>query len=224
VGAKTLIAALALELVASAGTIARADGPDTLRVVGQCRSGQPQGNYALRDADGHLRVQGAFSQGQRVGSFIFWSPDGARLAHLPFDADRLNGTLSLWHAGATADADAPRRVEAGYRAGRRHGTTRAWWPNGRLREAAEYSDGALESVRVWDEAGVAVDDAQARRDADAARAAEERDIEALLTTVRRHLPDCAPPPARQQAVAPGSPAAVRVHAAVRHRAARRAAA
>ena len=129
---------------------------------------------------------------------------------------------SLWHAGATADADAPRRVEAGYRAGRRHGTTRAWWPNGRLREAAEYSDGALESVRGWDEAGVAVDDAQARRDADAARAAEERDIDALLTTVRRHLPDCAPPPAHQQAVAPGSSSTGDLHAAVRPRAARRA--
>jgi len=209
VGAATLIAGLAIAVLVPVDA-ARADGPEVLRVVGQCRNGQAQGNYALRDADGRLRVQGAFSHGQRVGSFIFWSPEGGRVAHLPFDADRLNGTLSLWHAGATADGDPARRVEAVYRAGLRHGSTRAWWPNGRLREVAEYADGALLSVRAWDEAGAVVADAQARADADAARAAEQRDVDALLVTVRRHLPDCSPPATRQQA---GAPAALRLAAA-----------
>jgi hypothetical protein len=203
VGTTTLIAGLAIALLVPIAA-ARADGSDVLRVVGQCRDGRPQGNYALRDADGRLRVQGAFSHGQRVGSFIFWSPQGGRIAHLPFDADRLNGTLSLWHVGAAADDDAARRVEAGYRAGLRHGSTRAWWPNGRLREAAEYADGALASVQAWSEEGAVVTDVQARADADAARAAEERDIDALLATVRRHLPDCSPPSTRHQAARPAA--------------------
>jgi hypothetical protein len=209
--AATLIATL---LAAAPPAVRAAAGErDGMTAVGQCRAGQPQGHYALRDASGRLRVQGAFSQGQRVGSFIFWSADGSRLAHLPFDADRLNGTLSMWHPAAN-DAEPPRRLEASYRAGVRHGTTRAWDPDGRLREAAEYADGALVSVRAYDERGEAMADAPARREAQAARAAEDREIEALLATVRLHRLDCAPPPVRQQAGAPDIRRATPSHAAL----------
>jgi len=186
--------------IARAASVDTADG---MRVTGQCRSGQPQGNYALREAGGRLRVQGAFSHGQRTGSFIFWSADGERVAHLPFEADRLNGTVSLWHRAKAAEDELPRRLEAVFRGGRRHGTTRGWHPNGRLHESAEYADGLLVSVQAWDEAGAPLIDARARTEAEAARAAEDREIEALLATVRRHLPDCAPPPVRQQARAAG---------------------
>ena len=104
---------------------------------------------------------------------------------------------------------APRRLEAGYRAGRRHGPTRAWWPNGRLRETAEYSDGALESVRAWDEAGC-----RRRRRAGAPRCG--RCARCRGARHRRAAHDRASPPARLRAAA-GAPAGGSRHARRRRR-------
>jgi hypothetical protein len=153
----------------------------------------------LRAGDGRLRVQGAFNQGQRVGSFIFWTARGTRVAHVPFDADRINGTLSLWYDEAADDRDGPRKLVAGYRAGERHGLTRSWYADGRLRAEYDYREGALISARAWSDAGLAYDEARSRAMADADRAVDAEYLDALLATVRRHLPDCAPPPAQQHA-------------------------
>jgi hypothetical protein len=172
------------------------DAATSLVVTGQCREGVAQGGYALRAPDGRLRVQGAFTQGQRVGSFIFWSSTGVRIAHLPFDADALNGTVSLWYIDAPAGDDAPRKLEAGYRAGERHGLTRSWYPDGRRRAEFEYAGGALVSAYAWSPAGTAYDETEARALAERDRASDVEYLDALLATVRRHMPDCAPPPAR----------------------------
>jgi len=86
--------ALGIALACVAGMV-HAEAPESgWRITGQCREGLPQGGYQVHGAEGRLRVQGAFSQGQRVGSFIFWASNGARIAHVPFDADLVNGTVS----------------------------------------------------------------------------------------------------------------------------------
>jgi hypothetical protein len=193
--AAALCAALACALSAGAA------GYDSqFRIGGQCREGAAQGGYTLHAADGRLRVQGAFSQGQRVGSFIFWSATGVRVAHLPFDADELNGTLSLWYPDSgRPGTESPRKMTAGYRTGRRHGLTRSWYPGGRLRAEYDYADGSLVSARAWSETGRAYDEARARDLAERDRAADVEYVETLLALVRRHMPDCAPPPAQQPA-------------------------
>jgi hypothetical protein len=172
---------------------------ETLRITGQCREGQPQGGYALRSSDGRLRVQGAFNQGHRVGSFIFWTSSGVRVAHLPFDADQLAGTVSLWYAEARGDAEPARKLEATYRAGERDGETRSWYPDGRLRAEYEYAAGALRGARAWDAAGAPLDEGRARALAERDRAADADYVDTLLAIVKRHLPDCAPPPVQQRA-------------------------
>ena len=192
-----LCVALACAAVPAA---AAAAGPDPgFRGGGQCREGAAQGGYTLRAGDGRLRVQGAFSQGQRVGSFIFWSATGVRLAHLPFDTDELNGTVSLWYPEARPGSEPPRRMTAGYRAGRRHGLTRSWYPGGRLRAEFEYADGSLVSARAWTEAGRAYDDDHARELAERDAAGDVEYLDTLLALVRRHMPDCTPPPQQHHA-------------------------
>ena len=186
-----------LALACAAGPAAGSD--EGFRVTGQCRDGHPQGGYALQSADGRLRVQGAFNQGQRVGSFIFWTSAGVRVAHLPFDADVLAGTVSLWYAEAPPGAEPPRKLEAVYRQGERHGQTRSWYASGKPRAEYEYVEGALRSARAWSETGTAYDDAQARALAERDRVADGDYLETLLAIVRRHLPDCAPPPPQQRA-------------------------
>jgi hypothetical protein len=191
--------------------VARDFGPDALTVTAQCRSGKAQGGYALRAANGRLRAQGAYNQGQRTGSFFFWSADGARIAQLPFDADVLSGTLSLWYDGA--DAKPARKLQARYRGGERDGITRMWSVEGRLRGEFEYVDGALAAHRAWDESGAALPEADARD-----LALRERDetaafVATLLATLTQHPPDCRPPPARLQAAGGVAPLAVAAPAA-----------
>jgi len=194
-------AAAVCAALACAPPAAGAERPDPqFRISGQCREGAAQGGYTLHAADGRLRVQGAFNQGQRVSSFIFWSARGVRVAHLPFDADDLSGTVSLWYeAGGRAVAEPPRKLTAVYRAGRRNGLTRSWYPGGRLRGEFEYRDDTLVSARAWSELGKPYDEARARDLAERERAADVEYLDTLLTLVRRHMPDCTPPPAQQHA-------------------------
>jgi hypothetical protein len=198
IGTGRRAAVLAVAALACAAGVASASD-DAYRVTGQCREGHAQGGYALRSMDGTLRVQGAFNQGQRVGSFIFWTAAGARVAHLPFDNDVLAGTVSLWYAGVQAGAEPPRKLEAVYRQGARHGQTRSWYASGQRRGEFEYVDGELRSARAWTEAGAAYDEAAARGLAERDRAADADYIDTLLAVVRRHLPDCTPPPPQQRA-------------------------
>ena len=209
-------------LLVAAGAVAAQ--PAAVQVTGQCRDGQPQGGYAVRTADGRLRVQGAFNQGQRTGSFFFWSDAGTRIAQLPFDADALSGTVSLWYdaapaagagstpAAAASAAPAPdptaepqRRVEAAYRNGRRDGATRWWYPNGHLRAEVEYAAGDIVAAKSWSEAGTALGEVEARAAADAERADTEREVAVLVGMLRRHPPDCRPAPPAQRAAAPSVP-------------------
>jgi hypothetical protein len=173
---------------------------DGWRISGQCRGGRAQGAYVLHAADGRMRVQGAYNHGQRAGSFFFWSADGARIAQLPFDDDVLSGTLSLWYDGAGGEP--LRKLEAAYRNGERDGPTRLWSADGRLRGEFEYAGGRLSSQRAYDDAGTSLPDAQARALAERERAETGRFVEDLLATLRRHPPDCHPPPARLRAAAP----------------------
>lgn len=173
---------------------------DGWRISGQCRSGRAQGAYVVHAADGRMRVQGAYNHGQRAGSFFFWSADGTRIAQLPFDDDVLSGTLSLWYDGAGGEP--LRKLEAAYRNGERDGPTRLWSADGRLRGEFEYAGGRLGSQRAYDDAGMPLPDEQARALAERERAETGRFVEDLLATLRRHPPDCHPPPARLRAAAP----------------------
>jgi len=190
----------ALCLALACATTARAEAPETgWHITGQCREGLPQGGYQLHGADGRLRVQGAFSQGQRVGSFIFWNSAGVRIAHVPFDADVVSGTVSLWYAEARGNAEPPRKLTAEYRAGERHGITRSWYADGRRRAEYDYAAGALVAARAWSDAGGAYEEARASAQAARDRADDVEYLDALLATIRRHQPDCTPPPPQQHA-------------------------
>jgi hypothetical protein len=184
-------------LACAAGTTLASD--EAFRTTGQCRDGHAQGGYALHSPDGRLRVQGAFNQGQRVGSFIFWTAAGVRVAHLPFDADVLAGTVSLWYAEAPPGTEPPRKLEAVFRQGERHGQTRSWYASGKPRAEYEYADGRLRGARAWTESGAEYDDAAARALAERDRAADADYLDTLLAIVRHHLPDCTPPPPQQRA-------------------------
>jgi hypothetical protein len=192
--------ALVLAFACAVAAPAHGQGPERGWLIsGQCREGVPQGGYQLRGADGRLRIQGAFNQGQRVGSFIFWSPAGVRVAHLPFDGDVLDGTVSLWYAELGDATEPARKLTAEYRRGERDGLTRSWYPDGRLRAEYEYAAGTLRSARAYAPTGAAFEEVQARAMAEQDRAADVEYVESLLATVRRHQPDCAPPPPQQPA-------------------------
>lgn len=179
-------------------------GTEALTPSTQCRHGKPQGGYTLRAADGRVRVQGAYNQGVRTGSFFFWSTTGARTAQLPFDADVLSGTLSLWYDGAGNGAPA-RKLQAAYRSGKRDGITRLWLPDGRLQGEFDYQAGALAAQRAWDEAGALLPEADARALAERERSETTAFVTRLLGMLTQHPPDCHPPPARLQAASAVAP-------------------
>jgi hypothetical protein len=168
-------------------------------ITGHCRHGRPQGVYAVRAADGRLRVQGAYNQGERTGSFFFWSSDGARIAQLPFDANLISGTLSLWYDGRGGEP--LRKLEAAYRSGERDGATRLWSVDGRLIGEFEYAAGALRAAQAWSDDGAVLGEADARGLAERERAETATFLATLLATLSRHPPDCHPPPARLRAAA-----------------------
>ena len=143
-------------------------------VQGSCRDGRPHGAYELRSGTGTLRVVGAFAQGRRTGSFLFWSSDGARVAHLPFEDDRLTGTLALWYPPTPRQAEGRHRVEATYAAGRLSGLKRSWYPSGRPRAEYSYRSGELVEATAFTETGDKVPAAQVGADGRARRGGRRR--------------------------------------------------
>jgi antitoxin component YwqK of YwqJK toxin-antitoxin module len=163
-------------------------------VVGQCRSGVPNGAYELRMSDGRLRVAGAFSLGHMTGTFIFWSAGGARLAVLPLDNDTRSGTVALWYTAPDGRNEAGQRIQVPYVDDRPHGIKRSWYTGGAPRTQVRYEHGALVEARAWTEGGSALPEPEARamaaRDADA----DEQSYASLVALVRQHLPVCGPEP------------------------------
>src|SRR5690242_21909204 len=102
---------------------------EDLQVHAACRDGAAHGVYELRAPNGQLRVAGAFNRGKRTGSFIFWTRNGVRIAHIPFDEDRVSGTLSLWFLEVGPSGDPAPKLQAAFAAGRRNGVSRSWYPN-----------------------------------------------------------------------------------------------
>jgi hypothetical protein len=172
--------------------LAQTTWAQALRADGYCRDGLPHGAYELRDASGQMRTAGAFAKGKRTGSFIFWSSTGARVAQLPFEDDRLAGTLAFWHPPpAAGKAMEPRRkLEATYVAGRLSGMKRSWYADGRVRTEFRYNAGVLAEARAFDQAGKPLSEIQAA----ALAARDAADDDALLATleamVRAHPPRC----------------------------------
>jgi len=130
-------------------------------VVGQCRSGVPNGAYELRTSDGRLRVAGAFSQGRMTGTFIFWTAGGARLAVLPLDNGMRSGTVALWHTAPDGRSEAGQKIEAPYADDRPHGIKRTWHAGGALRTEIRYERGVVVEARAWSEGGAPLPDADA---------------------------------------------------------------
>ena len=161
-------------------------------VVGQCRSGVPNGAYELKLSDGRVRVVGAFSQGRMTGTFIFWRSGGARVAVLPLDNDARNGTVALWYTAPDGRSETGHRLEAPYRDDRLHGVKRSWYAGGSPRTELRYDHGRLMAARAWSENGVPLADAEARRLADRDAEADEHMYASLVALVRQHLPVCEP--------------------------------
>ncbi len=156
-----------------------------LIVEGNCRDRQPHGAYELRMSNGQLRVAGAFSNGKRTGSFLFWTASGARIAHLPFDDDEMNGTVALWYP----DKRNPQsKLEAVYVSGRLNGVKRSWHPNGRLRAEFRYESGALLDASAFDAAGKPLPTPEARALAARDALADASYYASLEQIVRDNLP------------------------------------
>jgi antitoxin component YwqK of YwqJK toxin-antitoxin module len=161
-------------------------------VVGQCRSGVPNGGYELRMSDGRLRVAGAFSQGRMTGTFIFWTAGGARLAVLPLDNGMRSGTVALWYTAPDERSEAGQKIEAPYVEDRPHGIKRTWYAGGALRTEVRYEHGVIVEARAWSEWGTALNEAEARRLAERDADSEEESYASLVALVRQHLPVCEP--------------------------------
>jgi hypothetical protein len=159
-------------------------------VEGNCRDGQPHGLYELRSDNGALRVAGAFNHGRRTGSFIFWSARGTRIAHIPYDDDRRNGTVATWYDDGATNGDAARELESAWRNGVREGLTRSWKRDGHRRSETDYSSGAIVSARGWNDAGTRLADRAAREVAGRDALAADARLGALEELVREHLPRC----------------------------------
>jgi hypothetical protein len=164
----------------------------SFEVVGQCRSGAPNGAYELRMRDGRLRVAGAFSQGRMTGTFIFWTPGGARIAVVPLDNDVRSGTIALWYTGPGGRAEARQKLQAPYVDGRPHGIRRSWYANGALRTEARYEHGELVEARAWSARGQSLPESEGRKVVVRDAQADEHAYESLLALVRSHLPVCEP--------------------------------
>lgn len=174
--------ALAASVVSA---VARAE---SFEANGACRDGLPQGVYELRDDAGRLRVLGAYNQGRRTGSFLFWNRAGVRVAHVPFDEDAINGTVSLWYESPALEPQ--RRLEARYTANRPNGEKRAWSSDGRLRARIRYRDGELVSAEAWDSAGSRLPDQDAAALAARELTGDRQHLDALFETVKAHPPSC----------------------------------
>ena len=161
-------------------------------VVGQCRSGVPNGAYELKLHDGRLRVAGAFSHGRMTGTFIFWMAGGARVAVLPLDNDSRNGTVALWYTAPDGRSETGHRLEAPYRGDQLHGVKRSWFADGSPRTELRYDHGRLVSARAWRENGLPLAGAEARRLAERDAEADEHTFASLVALVRQHLPVCEP--------------------------------
>jgi antitoxin component YwqK of YwqJK toxin-antitoxin module len=161
-------------------------------VVGQCRSGTPNGGYELRMPDGRLRVVGAFTQGHMTGTFIFWSAAGARVAVLPFDNDSRSGTVAFWYTASDGRIEAGRKLEAPYVNDRLHGIVRSWHPNGIPRADYRYEHGVLSEARAWSDSGTPLADTDAERLAARDAADDEKLYASLVAIVRENLPPCDP--------------------------------
>lgn len=183
---------LSIALAAAALMLATAPSAQTLTVEGSCRDGQPHGAYELRGPKGEVRVVGAFARGQRTGSFLFWSSAGARIAQLPFDEDRLSGTLALWYAPVRAGAEATRKLEAVYARGRLAGVKRSWYPDGRARGEFRYEEGTLVAARAFAPSGAPLSEAEAQAMAARDLKSDDEFYATLAATVRANLPRCEP--------------------------------
>jgi hypothetical protein len=161
-------------------------------VVGQCRSGAPNGGYELHMPDGRLRVVGAFAQGHMTGTFIFWSAAGARVAVMPFDNDSRSGTVALWYTPSDGRVEAGRKLEAPYVNDRPHGIVRSWHPNGMPRAEYRYEHGVLSGAHAWSDSGVLLADTEAELLAARDAANDEKFYASLLAIIRENLPPCDP--------------------------------
>lgn len=180
VGLGSLIAAT---LVASA-----ASGAESLRVVGACRGGAPNGAYELRGLDGHLRAVGAFASGRKTGTFVFWTASGARSAVIPYDNDARTGTVALWYTGTRRELG--RKLEAPYLENVLHGVLRSYHPNGVLRTECRYEHGELVSAQAWDTRGSVLTGEQARKLATRDVEANNHSLAQFDATIRANLPRC----------------------------------
>jgi antitoxin component YwqK of YwqJK toxin-antitoxin module len=160
------------------------------KVIGECRSGAPNGGYELRDLDGRLRVVGAFAYGRKTGTFIFWTSGGARLAVVPYDDDARSGTVASWYLTPDARVENGRKLEAPYVADRLHGVVRSWYPKGALRAEYRYEHGALAEAHAWTEASAPLSDADASNLALRDAEADQRFLDGLAVLVHDHLPHC----------------------------------
>jgi antitoxin component YwqK of YwqJK toxin-antitoxin module len=190
VGASPGLIRLAIVVALAAASHGTVAATAAYVVTGNCRDGQPHGAYELRSPDGTLRVAGAFTRGKRTGSFLYWSSAGVRIAHLPYDDDMLSGTVALWYSEGGAKSEPKSKLEAVYSHGRRAGSVRSWYPNGRPRAEFRYEQGVLADARAWSVKGGKMTDADARAMAARDVVTDDQFYNALEAIVRDNPPPC----------------------------------
>jgi hypothetical protein len=95
----------------------------------------------------------------------------------------------MWYDGDPRREPA-QRFESAWRHGKRDGEMRSWYPDGRRRTRADFTEGRLVMADAWSEAGtrLSADEARSLVLADVREA--ETEYGALDALVREHMPRC----------------------------------
>ncbi len=161
-------------------------------IRGACRDGVPEGAYALVLSNGIAQVTGNFSKGRKHGLFTVFRSSGEKVAEIPYDSDRIHGTVGLWYSPEAGAGQ--RKLVAEYAAGVLDGTKTSWYADGKPRAVFVYAKGTLERAEAWRPDGTADATWEAESLASRDGAADRTLYEAYESAIRDNLPRCEPHP------------------------------
>ena len=135
--------------------------------------GKPDGDWTAWDEDGWIAERGSFQDGHLEGKLLRYDREGRVLAALPYRTGKLDGEALFYDAGRLqmkigyhgglqdgetvifGENDLP-TVRSLYRAGKLHGLSSWYRPDGSLMRTSEHLDGELDGETVeYDEKGKA---------------------------------------------------------------------
>jgi hypothetical protein len=163
--------------------------PANYQVRVDCLDGAVSGRFELVLPNGTVEVSGSFTDGYRKGLFTFYRSSGEKISEVPYNQNRISGTVRLWYGPEYGTAR--KKLTAQYHDGQPEGTTEGWYPDGSLVERSTYVGGVLESTEVRDRKGRRLPNAEARAHVESAREADRTYFNVLAEVIEENLPSCA---------------------------------